>query len=91
MEGREVKFERAIEYAKLHNIHKCFETSAKSGNNVEEVFSCAGKELFEQSEKEGKKEDEPVDPTPNPNDIGGGGRKLNGGKKKKKNQKGGCC
>ena len=45
-EEREVKFERAIEYAKLHGIHKCFETSASTGNNVEEVFSCAGKELF---------------------------------------------
>ena len=30
-EQREVKFERAIEFAKSQNIHKCFETSAKSG------------------------------------------------------------
>jgi hypothetical protein len=29
-----------------------FETSAKTGNNVEDVFSCSGKELFIQNEKE---------------------------------------
>ena len=45
-EQREVQFDRAIEFAKTHNIHKVFETSAKTGNNVEDVFSCAGKELF---------------------------------------------
>ena len=43
---REVQFDRAIEFAKGHNIHKVFETSAKTGNNVEDVFSIAGKELF---------------------------------------------
>ena len=43
---REVQFDRAIEFAKEHNIHKVFETSAKTGNNVEDVFSIAGKELF---------------------------------------------
>jgi GTPase SAR1 family protein len=46
VEEREVQKERAIEFAKTHAIHKCFETSAKTGENVEEVFSCAGKELF---------------------------------------------
>lgn len=49
---REVQFDRAIEFAKEHNIHKVFETSAKTGNNVEDVFSIAGKELFIQTEKE---------------------------------------
>ena len=43
---REVQFDRAIEFAKEHQIHKCFETSAKTGSNVEDVFSIAGKELF---------------------------------------------
>lgn len=52
VEEREVTKERAIEFAKLHAIHKVFETSAKTGENVEEVFSCAGKELFMQTEKE---------------------------------------
>lgn len=45
-ESREVLFERALEFAKAHNIHKVFETSAKTGNNVEEVFACVGKELY---------------------------------------------
>ena len=45
---REIKMDRAIEYAKANGIHKCFETSAKSGMMVEEVFSCAGKNLYQQ-------------------------------------------
>ena len=51
-EEREVQKERAIEFAKQHAIHKVFETSAKTGDMVEEVFSCAAKELFLQTEKE---------------------------------------
>jgi len=47
-EQREITFDRAIEFAKTHGIHKCFETSAKTGANVEDVFSCAGKELYQQ-------------------------------------------
>ena len=43
---REVQFDRAVEYAKMNSIHKVFETSALTGKNVEDVFSCAGKELF---------------------------------------------
>ena len=39
-----------------------FETSAKTGDNVEEVFSCAAKELFLQTEKEDV--DAPGDVTP---------------------------
>ena len=45
-EEREVTKDRAIEFAKQHAIHKVFETSAKTGDMVEEVFSCAAKELF---------------------------------------------
>ena len=51
-EQREITFDRAVEFARSHNIHMCFETSAKTGQNVEEVFSCAGKELFAQVMKE---------------------------------------
>jgi len=58
---REVLFERAIEFAKSQGIHKCFETSARTGQNVEEVFSCAGKELYHQAIKE-KKEAETATP-----------------------------
>ena len=52
VEEREVTKERAIEFAITHAIHKVFETSAKTGDNVEEVFSCAAKELFNHTEKE---------------------------------------
>ncbi len=43
---REVTRERAVEFCKQYNIDKFFETSAKTGFNVEEVFSLAGKELY---------------------------------------------
>ena len=74
-EEREVQFDRAIEFAKQHGIHKCFETSAKTGDNVEEVFSCSGKELFEQIEREKAEEpknDDNITPT---NDGQGTGKK----------------
>ena len=45
---REITLERAVEFAKNNGIHKCFETSAKTGLNVEDVFSCAAKELLNQ-------------------------------------------
>ena len=45
-DGREVTFEKAIEWAKANGVSKCFETSAKTGQAVEEVFSCAGKDIF---------------------------------------------
>lgn len=89
---REVQFDRAVEYAKEHGIHKVFETSAKTGNNVEDLFSCSGKELFllnEKEQKEAKNEDDKKKST----DTGGNQRtnlnkvKAGGTKKKKK----GCC
>lgn len=43
---REVTIQRAMEFAKEQKIHKVFETSAKTGYNVEEVFSCVAKELY---------------------------------------------
>ena len=45
-EEREVFRDRAIEFCEEYHIDKFFETSAKTGNNVEEVFSLAGKELY---------------------------------------------
>ena len=93
---REVQFERAVEFAKSHGIHKVFETSAKTGNNVEDVFSCSGKELFLLTEKEN--EDSKKDEKDWKNMDTPSGKKSNerttlekgrgGGKTKKK---GGCC
>lgn len=101
VEEREVQRERAIEFAKEHAIHKVFETSAKTGDQVEEVFSCAGKELFHMHEEPGDDKsdggDEPTrasgDAAPKKKSAGTGGKKLNnmqGGTTKKKG-KGGCC
>ena len=47
-----MQFDIAVEFARQNNIHKCFETSAKTGQNVEEVFSCSGKELYQQVVRE---------------------------------------
>ena len=65
-EQREITFDRAIEFAKSNGIHKCFETSAKTGMNVEEVFSCAGKELFHAVVRE-QRENEKAMQESNPN------------------------
>ena len=43
---REITPERAIQFAMHNGIHKCFETSALTGDNVVDLFSCAGKELY---------------------------------------------
>ena len=43
---REVTKDKAIEFCKQYNIDKFFETSAKTGQQVEDVFSLAAKELY---------------------------------------------
>ena len=43
---REVTKERAVEMAKANKIHRVFETSAKTGDNVEEVFATVARELY---------------------------------------------
>lgn len=95
-EEREVQKDRAIEFAKQHAIHKVFETSAKTGDNVEEVFSCAAKELFLQTEKEDV--DAPGDVTPSTASGTGETVKAPQRTKLKKTKqggvvkkKGGCC
>ena len=49
---REVPYEKALEFAKKNNIHMVWETSAKTGFNVEDVFSIAGKEIYLTVKKE---------------------------------------
>ena len=43
---REVSKEKAIEFCLQNKIDKFFETSAKTGSNVEEVFILASKDLY---------------------------------------------
>ena len=89
---REVSKERALEFAREYNIHKVFETSAMTGNNVEEVFSCAAREIFMQESTEdgdGAVEDLKKGKTPAPAEgFDLGKRPAQGGKKSKKK---GCC
>ncbi len=59
---REVTYERAVEMAKMNKISRVFETSAKTGYNVEEVFATVAKELYLQA----KAEEEKVVDTPTP-------------------------
>ena len=89
--AREVNFDRAVEFARQNNIHKCFETSAKTGQNVEEVFSCAGKELYQQVVREAAEQAEAAkNPTPKRSGnksaaaAGGSGAAAGGGQGKVK-------
>jgi Ras-related protein Rab-2A len=43
---REVSREKAVTFCRQYGIEKFFETSAKTGECVEEVFSLASRELF---------------------------------------------
>ncbi len=45
-------FQRALEFAKEYKLHKVFETSAKTGYNVEEVFALVAKELYLQVKRD---------------------------------------
>lgn len=85
--AREVNFDRAVEFARSNNIHKCFETSAKTGQNVEEVFSCGGKELYQQVVREQAEQEEAnKNPTPkqrnSTSNKSGGGAAAGGGSAK---------
>ena len=54
---KEITFERATEFAKRNGIHKCFETSAKTGKSVEETFSCSAKDILAKVKRELKATD----------------------------------
>ena len=94
---REVTRDRAIEFCKQYNIDKFFETSAKTGFNVEEVFSLAGKELYLHQKEQTTEEDEVkpgVGEVPVPKEKKGQkGQKLNKGNSKQKPKQGDgkCC
>ena len=45
-EQREVQFETAVEFAMNNGIAMVFETSAKTGSNVKDVFMCVIKDVF---------------------------------------------
>lgn len=86
-EMREVTPEKAKEFADEHNIRRIFESSAKSGLNVEEVFSLAAKELFLTS-----KNDEDTGSEASPGKPAAKGLKdLEKGKKKQGGKNAGCC
>jgi hypothetical protein len=91
---REVTFQRALEFAKEYKLHKVFETSAKTGYNVEEVFAMVAKELYMQSKREAEAAQASNHPAPQDGGKTGGVTLDNtsgtkGGKKSGK--KGGCC
>mmetsp|Transcript_34363 Transcript_34363/g.39718 ORF Transcript_34363/g.39718 Transcript_34363/m.39718 type:complete len:230 (-) Transcript_34363:58-747(-) len=86
-DDRQVTRDRAIEFQKNSKIDAFFETSAKTGNNVEEVFALAAKQLYSLHKRDTnvpKTLDEPKTDEPKKLDIG---EHKDGGKKKKK----GCC
>jgi Ras-related protein Rab-2A len=64
-EDREVTKEKAIEFCRQYNIDKYFETSAKTGQQVEEVFSLAAKELYLQQKDQQNEEQEEESPAKN--------------------------
>ena len=41
-----MQFDTAVEFAKTNGIQMVFETSAKTGNGVEDVFKCAIKNYY---------------------------------------------
>ena len=92
---RVIDFERGLKFAKENNIHMCFETSAKTGDHVEEVFSIAAKSLYQQEKEEDTKKEEPTPENPKEEEEKKeeeerqARKRLGGGKKKKKNNN--CC
>ena len=75
----------AIEFARQNGIHKVFETSALTGKNVIEIFSCAAKDLYIDWEKKEKENSPQIDHATLKT------AKLNDNAKPKKKKKGGCC
>mmetsp|Transcript_8058 Transcript_8058/g.7134 ORF Transcript_8058/g.7134 Transcript_8058/m.7134 type:complete len:231 (-) Transcript_8058:50-742(-) len=57
-DDRQVSRDRAIEFQKKNKIDAFFETSAKTGNNVEEVFALAAKQLYALHKRDSKTTEE---------------------------------
>lgn len=76
MEEREVSREKAEEYIKEVGIDRYFETSAKTGMNITEIFSIAARELYLSSKEDMERQAK-------------AGVSL--GTKEPKKKKGGCC
>ena len=45
-ENRAVSADKALAFAKKEGIHQAFEASAKTGENVREMFMLAAKDLY---------------------------------------------
>jgi len=91
---REVTFQRALEFAKEYKLHKVFETSAKTGYNVEEVFAMVAKELYMQSKREAEAAQSTNHTAPQDGGKQGGvtlGETSGTKGGKKGGKKGGCC
>lgn len=78
--SRQVTRDRAIEFQKNNKIDAFFETSAKTGTNVEEVFALAAKQLYSIHKRDNTPQ-KPLDEPPTQDEI----KKL---EKKKHNSKG---
>jgi Ras-related protein Rab-8A len=91
-DDREVTQERAIEFCKEYSIDKFFETSAKTGNNVEETFSVASKELYvQQKEAVAMEADTPKTKETKDQVTGSKGQKLVKKTNEPTNKKKSCC
>ena len=49
LDDRQVTFDKALEFAKAQGLHLVWETSAKEGDNVMELFSVATKDLLKKT------------------------------------------
>mmetsp|Transcript_20227 Transcript_20227/g.19170 ORF Transcript_20227/g.19170 Transcript_20227/m.19170 type:complete len:146 (-) Transcript_20227:66-503(-) len=89
---REVSYERALQFAQENNLHMFFETSAKTGHNVEDIFSIGGKEVFLHMKKEEEvnsleEHDNRVEKSTKDRSK----QRLDGKKKSKSKKKNSCC
>ena len=85
-DDRQVTRDRAIEFQKNSKIDAFFETSAKTGINVEEVFALAAKQLYAIHKRDSSTKQVEETIGQEPKKLTSEDPKEEGGKKKKK-----CC